>query len=155
MELESKLSHSRAAYLFAVKSLPSEGSGFPIKKNGFLFSSQSEVKSMLIELGWSFYCRYEGCLEAYIKRHGIKLSKKKTLKSWLEDEGSNIPPCYSDGLEFYRKIRNYLHHEDGATFDNNNEEDKEIHILPEHMENFYNLFIWCSEEIEKHIKDLE
>lgn len=144
--LESKLAHSRAAYIFSIKSLPTPEQKLPLTSNGFTFYNKSQIYSMLIELGWSFFCRYEGCLEAHIKELGVELTRKLSLKDWLIENGIKIPSKYSSGLDLYRKIRNKLHHEDGAAL--NGDEEQEIHLLPEHMENFYELFVWCGVQIE-------
>lgn len=145
-ELELNLQHSRSAYLFSINSLPKK-SQFPVRLNGFEFKSESQIKSMEIELGWSFFCRYEACLENHIKSKNIKLSKKLNLKKWLTEKGVEIPDNYVQGLDLYRQIRNHLHHEDGASIEK--EADTEIHLFPEHMENFFQLFVWCGEQIEK------
>lgn len=102
---------------------------------------------MVIELGWAFFCRYEACVEAYLKSKGIKLSKKFSLLDWFKEQDFSISDHHAEGLSLYRKIRNKLHHEDGAAL--NDAEDEEIHLLPEQMENFYNLFVWCGGNIEK------
>ncbi len=145
-ELEKNLMHSRVAYKFALNSIPAQESAFPISCNGFRFEKHSQLYSLIIELGWAFFCRYEACLEAYIKSKGIKLSKSSSLVDWFDSKQIEIPHSYKEGLLLYRKIRNKLHHEDGASLDGT--EDEEIHLLPEHMENFYNLFVWCGENIE-------
>lgn len=146
-KLQINLEHSRAAYNFALNSLPSDKSNYPVHVNGFQFEKFSQVHSMVIELGWAFFCRYEACLEYYIKSKGIQLSKKLSLIEWLDEQKIEISPSDKEGLLLYRKIRNKLHHEDGASL--NGAEDEEIHLLPEHMENFYKLFVWCGNQIEK------
>lgn len=149
-EIRRDLDHSRAAYRYAVQSLPNpkELDGGEIVKGSFVFKEQSEIESMLIELGWAFFVRYEGCLEFYItKRNGIKLSTQCNLQKWLEGKGVEIPEMYTIGLENYRKIRNKLHHENGASLDS--KKDGEIHLLPNHMENFYKLFVWCGMKIDE------
>jgi hypothetical protein len=144
--LTKNLDHSRAAYKFAINSIPTQESAFPIDCSGFRFEKPSQLHSMVIEFGWAFFCRYEACLEAYIKCKGIKLSKKLSLTEWFEKQKIVIPDSFKTGLSLYRKVRNKLHHEDGASLDGS--EEGEIHLLPEHMENFYNLFVWCGENIE-------
>ncbi len=144
--LESKLAHSHAAYIFAIRSLPTPEQKLPITLNGYTFSTESQINSMLIELGWSFFCRYEGCLEAHIKELGIKLTKKLTLADWFRENKIDVPSCYTSGLDVYRTIRNKLHHEDGTVF--NGKDNHEIHIFPEHMERFYRLFVWCGTQME-------
>jgi hypothetical protein len=147
--LEDKLAHSRSAYRYALRGLPdiNDDSQLPVQKNGFTFERVSQLQSMVIELGWAFFSRYEGCLEAYIKSHGIQLSKTCQLKDWLSQKRYDIPPHFRKGIDDYRSLRNKLHHEDGASLEGR--EDEEIHILPEHMENFYGLFVWCGKCIEK------
>ncbi len=80
--LESKLQHSRAAYLHAIRALPSmDGLGTsPIHQYGFEFSTDKQVFSQIIELGWAFFPRYEACLENWLKSNNVKLSKKKSTK---------------------------------------------------------------------------
>lgn len=51
-----------------------------------------------------------------------------------------------EGVSVYRKLRNQLTHEDGATLDR--KPGQEIQILPEHLENFYKLFTWCSKQVK-------
>ena len=145
-ELEKNLEHSRAAYKFALNSIPAQEPEFPIDCNGFRFEKPSQLHSMVVELGWAFFCRYEACLEAYIKSKDIKLSKKLSLAAWFEYQNIIIPDSFKEGLSLYRKIRNKLHHEDGASLDG--AEDEEIHLLPTHMDNFYNLFVWFGAKIE-------
>ena len=53
--LEKNLQHSKAAYLFAINSLPFP-KDFPIRVNGMEFSKKSQIDSMEIEFGWSFFC---------------------------------------------------------------------------------------------------
>jgi hypothetical protein len=142
--LQKNLDHSRAAYRFAVQSLPSK---LPTSINGFHFEKRSQVESMVIELGWAFFCRYEACLEAYLKSKDVKLSKTVSLLDWLQKQDFKISDDQSKGLSLYREIRNKLHHEDGAAL--NGAEDEEIHLLPEHMEDFYNLFAWCGKKVEE------
>ena len=147
--LERNLSHSRAAYRFALSALPDPTSehSWPIRQHGHEFSSRSQIESMVIELGWAFFCRYEGCVEEFlVKKMGVKLSKKESLKDWLHEQ-IKIPQEYIEPLEVYRIIRNALHHDDGAAIEGNR--NLEIHLLPEHMENFFRFFIWIGEEVSR------
>lgn len=144
--LQKNLEHSRAAYTFALRSLPSSKSEFPLECNDIQFDKPSQIESMVVELGWAFFCRYEACLEAYIKGKGIKLSKNLSLYDWLVNQKIDVPLQLQEGLLLYRKIRNKLHHEDGAALEGSR--DEEIHLFPDHMENFYDLFVWCGEQIE-------
>lgn len=147
--LESNLMHSRAAYLHAVRALPSPEdlrSG-PICQHGLEFSRADQIQSQLIELGWAFFPRYEACLEKWLKDQKVKLSKKISLSDWLLNSKVNIPKDYSEGLAVYRKIRNALHHDDGATFDGSSE--PEFHLLPDHMEKFFHLFCWVGQQVEQ------
>ncbi len=150
-ELEHMLSHSRAAYRFAVAGLPSwdPRQHGPVVMNGFEFSSASQIESMLIELGWAFFCRYEACVADFLVGMGVHLSKKLSLSDWLNQHSVTIPECYGKPLCVYRQIRNHLHHEDGASFDGS--VAQEIHLLPEHMENFYGLFIWVGESVARSV----
>lgn len=146
-ELERKLEHTRAAYIFSVNCLPHPNmlqSG-PISLSGFKFENESQIKSMLIELGWSFFCRYEGCLEAFLKQWNVKLSKKMSILKWLNSKNISIPCEFQEGLKIYRDIRNKLHHDDGASL--NGTQDHEIHLMPNHMEKFYRLFVWIGHEV--------
>lgn len=149
--MKDLLDHSRAAYLYACKSLPNQVSlpSDGIIQNGFKFEKESEVRSMLIELGWAFFCRYEAVLEKYIKEKGIKLSKNKSLIDWLSEKNVSIPSEYAEGLERYRTIRNILHHDDGDAASLDEEDHEEVHLLPGHMEKFYELFVWCGDRIHE------
>jgi len=146
-EFENNLSHAHAAYVFAIRSLPAptDLESGRVRMNGFEFSSESHIRSMLIELGWAFFCRYEACLEKYLKDNGVKLSKKCSLGDWLKNNGVQIPDDLDVGIGIYRKLRNALHHNDGASL--NGEANTEIHILPDHMERFYKLFVWISQQV--------
>ncbi len=143
-DLEQDLEHSRAAYIFALRSLPDpvKLQTGAIEANGFTFTKHSQIQSMVIELGWAFYCRYEACLEAFIKEQGISLGKKKTLENWMDENGVVIPYEYKDGFKVYRNVRNWLHHRDGQ-----NEDGTEIHLYPEHMDQFYEFFVWIASAI--------
>lgn len=147
--LENNLRHSRAAYLHAVRALPSpeDLQSGPIRQHGLEFSRADQVQSQLIELGWAFFPRYEACLEKWLKDQGVELSKKVSLSDWLRDGQVNIPTEYSEGLKVYRTIRNALHHDDGATFDDSPQ--PEFHLLPDHMENFFHLFCWVGQQVEQ------
>ncbi|MBO0346006.1 hypothetical protein J0X15_12300 [Roseibium sp. CAU 1637] len=147
--LENNLMHSRAAYLHAVRALPSSNAlqFGSIKHNGMEFSNKNQIESQLVELGWAFFCRYEGCLEKWLKDQKVKLSRKYTLKNWLTDHQVTIPEELSAGIDLYRRIRNALHHDDGATFDGSGE--PEFHLLPEQMEKFFQLFCWIGQQVEQ------
>lgn len=134
------------AYLHAVRALPKPDDlkKGPISQLGMTFEKRSHIESQLVELGWAFYCRYEGCLEGWLKDR-VKLSREKPIKKWLEDNGVKIPLEFEEGLDRYRNIRNILHHYDGKNSDNT-----EIHLFPNMMENFYELFCWIGEMVEKH-----
>jgi hypothetical protein len=148
LKLEEDLAHSRAAYLHSINALPSPQivSDKEIVQHGMTFSKESQVYSMIIELGWAFFCRYEACFESFLKQNEVELSKKCSLHYWLIKNNVDIPEEFESGLKVYRQIRNQLHHEDGASF----EEDSktEIQLRPDHMENFYNLFIWCGSQVQ-------
>ncbi len=147
-DFQNHLEHARSAYVFAIRSLPDPAllRKGPIEANGFTFAKRSQIESMLIELGWAFFCRYESCLEANLKRRDVELNKNVSLLDWLQRNNVNIPRELRPGLEIYREIRNKLHHEDGASLDGS--PDREIHLLPDHMERFYELFKWCGTRIE-------
>ncbi len=103
---------------------------------------------MIVEFGWAFFCRYEACVETFLKDNNVKLSKNKSLRDWLEEHKVTIPDNYAEGIELYRKIRNSLHHMDGASL--NDQQDTEIHLYREHMENFFELFLWIGEQVSQH-----
>lgn len=148
--LRNNLAHSRTAYIFAIRCLPDPArlkDVGPISANGFTFTAESQILSMLIELGWAFFCRYEGCLEAHLKRNRVPLSKKMSLLGWFDRNDVNTPMQLRSGLSEYRRIRNSLHHDDGAPIDGSDR--GEIHLLPEQMENFYTLFVWCADQIDR------
>lgn len=147
-QLENDLAHARAAYIFSIRSLPDPAllSSGAIKANGMEFRKESEIFSMLVELGWAFFCRYEACLEFHLKKNNVLLSKKLTLLEWLDQKNTAVPDNLKLGIESYRLLRNKLHHENGASLEGPS--DSEIHLLPEQMENFYNLFTWCGKAIK-------
>lgn len=144
-DLEHNLKHSRAAYLFAIRCLPAPNAlaSGPIVVNGIEFAHESQITSVLIELGWAFFCRYEACLEAFLKRSNVDLSQG--LTRWLASKSIDIPRELRQGIKVYRRIRNQLHHEDGAPM--NGERDQEIHILPDHMETYFDLFVWIGNQV--------
>ncbi|MCB1212525.1 MAG: hypothetical protein KDK97_24585 [Verrucomicrobiales bacterium] len=101
---------------------------------------------MTIELGWAFFCRYEACFESFLKKNKVQLTKNCSLHDWLLSKGIDIPIELEPGLKCYRKIRNQLHHEDGGSFEGDSE--TEIHIMPDQMEDFYRMFVWCGAQIQ-------
>lgn len=105
---------------------------------------REHIESMRIEFGWSFFCRYEACVEAFLKDQNVQLTKKLTLEDWLSAR-CTIPSERLDPIRNYRRIRNALHHDDGASFDG--PPDTEIHLLPQHMEKFYEFFVWLGETV--------
>lgn len=143
--LLKNLAHAKAAYEFAMCAVPSKATKFPCNRYGFRFEGWPQAHSMIIELGWAFFCRYESCLEDCLKSKGVQLSKKLTLADWFRSQNVDIPERYQEGLSCYRQIRNKLHHEGGAAI--SGAAGEEIHILPGHMENFYSLFVWVGEQI--------
>ena len=147
-KLESDLEHSRAAYRFAVNGLPLPDSlkSGTIRANGFEFARESQIESMKIEYGWAFFCRYEACVERFIRNKGVHLSKRLSLLDWLDKNNIKFPGNYRIGMDAYRKIRNSLHHSDGASL--SGEPDTEIHLYPEQMENFFKLFVWIGSAVE-------
>lgn len=140
-DIEADMEHSRAAYRFAMASLPDPNDlqAGEIDARGFRFTKSSQIKSMAIELGWAFFCRYEACLEAFIKEQGLGLTKQKTLEAWMVEKEIKIPEHLKGGLQEYRRVRNWLHHRDGQ-----NDNGTEIHLFIEHMEQFYELFVWIA-----------
>ncbi len=148
-DLERNIKHSQAAYRFAISNLPSPHSlrSGPVRINEFEFSTEHQIESMLIELGWAFFARYEACLEMFLKQKGVALEKKLPLSRWFEKNEVHVPLEFAEGLDLYRRIRNKLHHEDGAAMDGN--QTKELHLLPEHMQNFYDLFIWIEAQVSQ------
>lgn len=148
VDFQNHLDHAKAAYVFSVRALPNpaELSKGPITLNGTLFKKESQIESMRIELGWAFFCSYESCLEAHLKRNGIPLSKKLSLSDWLKSKNVEIPENMKFGLEHYRIIRNSLHHEEGASHDSLG--DEEYHLLPNHMKKFYELSLWCGQQVD-------
>lgn len=81
--LKTRLAHSRMAYKHAVLALPTLAAlqSGPITQHGMTFSSDSHVESQVIELGWAFFCRYEACLEKWLKDQGVKLSESDSKLS--------------------------------------------------------------------------
>jgi hypothetical protein len=146
-DIKKNLDHSYAAYKFAINSLPKGRHGRTVLRNsitvsGYIFTKQSQIYSMMIEFGWSFYCRFEACLESFIEEHEIKLSKTNKLEDWLSNKKIQVPKEFVEDLKQYRQIRNKLHHDDGQKADGT-----EIELLPDDMDRFYNLFVWISATI--------
>jgi hypothetical protein len=100
---------------------------------------------MKIEYGWAFFCRYEACVERFLKDEGVQLSKKLSLRDWLDNNHVTLPDNYAVGIDYYRKIRNSLHHYDGASL--GGVPDTEIHLFPQQMENFFELFVWLGKTV--------
>lgn len=97
---------------------------------------------MAIEMGWAFFVRYEACLEAFIKEQGIYLTKQRNLEDWMREKCIAVPDHLKEGLQVYRKVRNWLHHRDGQ-----NDDGTEIHLLSRHMDQFYELFVWSASAV--------
>ena len=143
-DLEQGLEHLRASYIFALRSLPDPErlQNGNIEANGFTFTKPFQIQSKRIELGWAFYYRYKACLEAFIKQQGVQLTRKKTLEAWMNENGIDVPDGYKDGFKQYRKVRSLLHHRDGQ-----NEDGTEVHLHPDHMDQFYHLFVWIASAV--------
>ena len=105
--IQNNLDHARAAYRFAIKNLPNPASlaSGPIVLNDFEFQTPDHIQSMLVELGWAFFCRYESCLEAHFKRHSVKLSKKLSLADWFQQNNVQVPDSLQPGLRVYPRSR--------------------------------------------------
>lgn len=104
------------------------------------FEKNSQIDSMIIELGWAFFVRMEAPLEVLIK----KLDAKKVNDLLGVDKFNSDE---RNGLDLYREIRNTLHHGDGdpallrkQPCHLRVEWGKEPHLMYEHMKNFYELF---------------
>ncbi|MFG1296232.1 hypothetical protein [Xanthobacter variabilis] len=149
--LENNLRHARQAYLHALRALPAldDIQSGPVISCGMTFYNEGQIKSQIIELGWAFYCRYETCLEAWLKTNDVILSRKTTIKSYLIAKGAAIPEDMARGMDIYRDIRNKLHHEDGAIMDNDVDSEKEIHLLEEHMDMFFHLFVYIGATVDE------
>lgn len=74
-QFENNLSHSRVAYLHSVRSLPILPIKAPLNSGGLTFTKDSQVFSIVVELGWAFFCRYESCFETFLKESGVKLKR--------------------------------------------------------------------------------
>lgn len=146
-ELQHNLSHSRAAYRFAISHLPPPPGGpWPMTVGNFTFEKPSQIHSMQQEYGWAFFVRYEGCVEFFLKKSGVKLSKSCSLKDWLCKHNVDIPARFEKDLEVYRRVRNSLHHDDGAPPEGDS--SPEIDLPPPRMEEFYELFVWIGEAVQ-------
>ena len=145
---KNNLMHSRAAYMHALTALPSPDDlrAGTIRQNGYEFSRAGQIQSQVIELGWAFFVRYEGCLENFIKVQLGEIPEKFRLEKWLIEHNVQIPSDYVGSFKLYRDIRNSLHHDDGASIDGSS--GTEIHLMPEHMERFFDLFCWIGKQVE-------
>jgi hypothetical protein len=146
-ELEHNLSHSRAAYRFAISHLPPPPGGpWPMTVRGFTFEKASQIQAMQQEYGWAFFARYEGCVEYFLKKSEVNLTRKFLLKDWLGEHKIDIPARFEKDLEIYRLIRNSLHHDDGAP--PNGIATPEIDLPPSRMDEFYDLFVWIGQAVQ-------
>lgn len=121
------------------------------------FENDSQIQSMIIELGWSFFVNMEASLEVLIHKF-----KYKNIKDLLEEE--KIKDEFNDddknGLNVYREIRNTLHHGAGdptllkynLKYNKPNHlktsQGNEVQLLYEHIHNFYELFKKIGEKLK-------
>lgn len=89
-------------------------------------------------MGWAFFCRYGSCMEAELEYRGVQLIRDVTLE-W---NNVVVQEVLRPGLYNYRRIRNMLHREDGASLDGPH--NWEFQLMPQHMERFCNLSSWCN-----------
>ena len=143
--------HIWVAYDYALSSVPREGlfaNGRAVRVGRHTFAKWTQAESMVIELGWAFYCRMEACLETYVTKLGIRVGKSG-MAAYLKEQGlwQSLTGAEQEGVRQYRDLRNILHHGDGEPCWLRNQpkcvqvpEGKEPHLLHEHMRDFRRLF---------------
>ena len=150
-EFDNSMAHVIAAYRFFVQTVPDEAlfaAGRPVRIGTFEFERSSQAEAMIVELGWAFFARCEGCLEALWNRLGKSL---KEVSKIIEDSGEFTPEELHAWRQA-RELRNIIHHGDGdATLLKNSptivvsREGHEPHLFPEHVEQFHSLFCRIAE----------
>jgi hypothetical protein len=144
-EFDKSIEHIIAAYRFFVQAVPDEplfASGRPVRVGKFEFEEFSQAEAMLVELGWAFLTRCEGCLEALV--HRLEIRGSDVLGMIKESEEFSSEEL--DGYEILRELRNIFHHGDGDWKLLSKTPQKvrpskgsEPHLFPEHIEQFYSL----------------
>lgn len=155
----NNLDHAHVAYRYLYSTISTENQFANDKEviiGNFHFRKTSDAESIRIELGWAFFTRLEAILEVFTKKLNIKLSKKMSLLDYLKKHNVVTPNDFIKGLEVYREIRNTLHHGDGDVSLLKNKAKhlkgspgKEIHLLPDHIKNFHELFQWLGDVLPK------
>ncbi|HET6375029.1 MAG TPA: hypothetical protein VFF88_03185 [Methylocella sp.] len=141
-DFQNRLDHSHAAYRAAVTwCLVAKERGFPFDLRGLRFESESQLQSVIVELGWAFEPRFFAILEQYYKANGFEKFvdfKDKYLNNKFDPESVR-------GFVELSKLRQIILHGDGDeqyVWDGNKlgvPEGCEPHILPEHVEKLYRL----------------
>lgn len=145
-EFDRSIGNVIISYRFFSRTLPPEAlfkSHSPVRINGTEFERYEQALAMLVELGWASFCRMDACLEALINRVGIT---PRNLYDYLKASGEFSDKDIDD-LRTARELRNIFHHGDGdgALLKNAPKTvrlspEKQPHLYPEHIENFYSLF---------------
>ncbi|HVV48883.1 MAG TPA: hypothetical protein VHO06_04430 [Polyangia bacterium] len=144
-DFDQSIEHVIASYRFFLQAIPTEAmfASGSVHVGQFSFSRYSQAEAMVVELGWAFFIRLEGCLEALVHRLGIKgadVPGKITAAGELSADELR-------GYQAARDLRNIYHHGDGdwtllskVPTEVRPAADSEPHLLPEHLERFYALF---------------
>lgn len=146
-EYKKHLEFSYVSYQFCLNSLPKEefipddGQVY----NGVLFRRRENVYEMIVEFGWAFFVRMEATLESFL--HDRK-PKNMNIIEFVEAILSGLSQSDRDGYGMARELRNILHHVDSQSEKYSRrldyvevEKGKEPHILREHIERFFDLFV--------------
>lgn len=154
-EFDKSMEHVIAAYRFFSQTVPNQAlfaAGRPVRIGDFEFERFSQSEAMTVELGWAFFTRCEGCLEALI--HRLKKSLREV--SEIVEKSGEFSPDELRAWHEARELRNIFHHGDGdGTLLKNrptrvvSHEDHEPHLFPEHIERFHSLFCRIAECIAR------
>lgn len=145
-EFDKSMEHVITAYRFFSSALPNEAlfaAGRPVRIGKFEFQRFSQAQAMNVELGWAFFTRCEGCLEALT----LRLEKKFKDVSDIIQKSGEFTDEELQGWRTARELRNIFHHGDGDwTLLRNRpstvlpREGHEPHLFPKHIERFHALF---------------
>ena len=145
-DFENRLGHARAAYRYFAASLPPEAAFNvgAVRVGDFECAKKSQRESMLIELGWAFFVRFDAVLEVFLIECSVQVGGQK-LFEWAKASGK-FSEHELRGIEQYRDLRNTLHHDDGQPDPNRRKtldvsEQHEPQFLEGHMEDWANLFL--------------
>ena len=140
---KNNLMHSYCAYCAAVTwCCEARKRPFPFDVGNLQFQKSSDLDSVIIELGWAFMPRFYTILEQY----HVALNCKN-FSEFMNDYKNKMSSDDVDGLIKLTKLRNIIMHGDGN--ENNvrghnklgTPSDMEPHIMPEHINKFYQLLL--------------